>query len=98
MIIDTDKLLVGVELLKNYLHESIVTVAFVKKDGTDRVMRCTQDVKRIPADLLAKANTPNTTDPQLFKVYDVECKAWRSFRYCTVKTIAMNDTLPTTNV
>ena len=98
MIIDVEKLQIGIGLLRKYLTEGIVTVTFTKKDGTERVMRCTQKADYIPDDKKPKPHeAPSNTmesiepvkehDPQLFKVWDLEVKGWRSFRYTTIKTM-----------
>lgn len=103
MILDADLLDKGILMLNQYLTEGVVKVVFTKKDGTDRTMRCTRRMDMIPFDKQPKPkplpisdtmevyklaeSTPN--DPQLFKVFDLDKQAWRSFRYTTVKTMAV---------
>ena len=75
--------------LKELLQEGEVTVTFTKKDGTTRVMKCTQNLALIPTDkqpktvegTLPKKSTDNV------KVYDLETEAWRSFNYSTVTAV-----------
>jgi thiamine monophosphate synthase len=73
--------------MKDMLHEGVAEVIFTKKDGTERVMRCTLDPKYFPAiqqeasevsEIRQKSNTS-------LAVFDVEAQAWRSFRYDSVK-------------
>lgn len=71
--------------LKQLLHESEVEVTFTKKDGTQRVMKCTLDADVVPETGTSK--TVNRNDEAL-PVYDVEAKGWRSFRWDSVKTVA----------
>ena len=72
--------------LKQLLHEGDVEVTFVKKDGTERVMKCTlnEDVVPPTGDKLHNVNRSESAQP----VYDVESQGWRSFRWDSVKSIA----------
>ena len=66
--------------LKSLLDQYILTVDFIKKDGTPRQMICT----RIP-DLLpeTKGNTRETPD-NIVTVYDLEAEGWRSINLDTL--------------
>jgi hypothetical protein len=66
--------------LKELLNENIVTVEFTKKDGTQRVMKCTLSADVIPVENLPKGEITYTSD-QAQAVYDVERNGWRSFRW-----------------
>jgi hypothetical protein len=72
--------------LKGILHESEVEVTFTKKDGTERVLRCTlnEDVVPPTGDKLHNVNRNESAQP----VYDIENNAWRSFRWDSVKSVA----------
>jgi hypothetical protein len=72
--------------LKGVLHESEVEVTFTKKDGTERVLRCTlnEDVVPPSGDKLHAVNRGESAQP----VYDIENNAWRSFRWDSVKSVA----------
>ena len=104
MIINADLLAKGIEMLNTYLTEGAVTVNFTKQDGKDRTMRCTRDMRLIPFEKQPKPKTvkvtdgdlsytyvelPKEHDPQLFKVWDLDKQAWRSFRYTTIKSMAI---------
>ena len=76
-----------IENIKDALQEGIVEVIFIKKDGTERVMKCTTN----PA-LIAKTTTENiptyvNKEPDLFRVTDIEKNEWRSFRFDQIKSV-----------
>lgn len=60
------------------LKTGVCVVTFTKKDGTERVMRCTQDM-----DYLANSSLPiGTGKPytnEQVRVFDLEKAEWRSF-------------------
>jgi hypothetical protein len=87
--------------IKSLLQKSTITVTFVKADGTDREMLCTLNWDHIPTDKAPK-ETPTTPvdgivkeskkprkepDPHSLRVFDVEKKEWRSFRFDRLKKI-----------
>lgn len=68
--------------LKNILQVGEVKVKFIKKDGSERDMRCT-----LKADLLPEQeNTESKREPSpdVLKVWDLEKNAWRSFRFDSI--------------
>ena len=87
--------------LKGHLAYGPVTVIFTKKDGTERTMECTTSSKLVPLDLTEEIHYTNTTDPidfpkpkkekkvneDVHAVYDLESKAWRSFRWDSIKQV-----------
>jgi hypothetical protein len=81
------------------LHRQIVTVEFVKKDGTPRTMRSTLNVSIIPVEEQEKimensnknASNPRKVNPEVRSVYDVDAGAWKSFRWDSVKSVTYND-------
>ena len=77
------------------LHRQIVTVEFVKKDGTPRTMRSTLNVSIIPVEeqekIMENASKPRKVNPEVRSVYDVEAGAWKSFRWDSVKSVTYND-------
>jgi hypothetical protein len=74
--------------MKDVLHESVAEVIFTKKDGTERVMKCTLKAELLPT---VEVKESDETKPARAKpsdslaVFDVEAQAWRSFRYDSVK-------------
>ncbi len=79
------------ELLES-LKEGEVVVTFKKKDGTERVMKCTKSFTLIPEANHPKAenSTPKVDEngnpiiSDLITVWDVEKSGWRSFDYKTL--------------
>lgn len=83
--------------LKSHLAYGEVTVIFTKKDGTERTMLCTTSPKLVPQ-VVHETNTDNPIDFPIAKkerkvnedvmpVYDLEAKAWKSFRWDSIKTV-----------
>lgn len=60
----------------------VITVHFTKKDGTNRVMRCTLLPEYIQDDrqLLQEDKPARAENPDVMAVWDVEANGWRSFR------------------
>ena len=78
------------DYLKNALHNGVVEVLFLKKDGTERRLICTLKADLLPAH---ETNTDNPIDfpvqmraknPDVIQVYDLENNGWRSFRYDSI--------------
>lgn len=67
--------------LRTALKNGEVTVTFRKVSGEKRVMHCTQNFELIPEEKHpGSSGRIGQHDPNLFKVYDLEKKDWRSFR------------------
>ena len=64
-----------------------VLVTFTKKDGTERVLKCTLAESRIPSDHAPKAKGDTKTSDAALAVYDVESAGWRSFRWDSIKQV-----------
>lgn len=87
--------------LKGHLAFGPVTVTFTKKDGSERVMECTTSPSLIPVDLTEEKHYTNTDNPidfpkpkkerkvndDVMPVYDLESKAWKSFRWDSLKQV-----------
>jgi hypothetical protein len=63
-------------MLKELLKQDVVTVAFIKRDGTERHMRCTLKDELIGVKTFSKRKEPD----DMVTVWDLEKQAWRSFR------------------
>lgn len=86
--------------LKSHLAMGPVTVTFTKKDGTERVMECTTNPLLVPL-VEEKVHVTNTDNPidfpkvkkerkvneDVMPVYDLESKAWKSFRWDSIKQV-----------
>lgn len=63
--------------LIQYLREKVLTITFTKKDGTERVMKCTLMDSYLPeTDVITESRERPTG---LVSVWDVEANGWRSF-------------------
>ena len=57
-----------------------IEVTFTKKDGTERVMKCTLKEEYIPVEHRPKQNSDRKPNPETMAVWDMDKNAWRSFR------------------
>lgn len=69
----------NIQELKKYLSKEIVEVTFTKKDGSQRIMKCTLNPSTIPQDLAPKGSD-KAFSKDVQRVFDIEASAWRSFR------------------
>ena len=70
--------------LNGILHVNPVTVTFTKKDGTERVMRCTLQPELLPKVELKENAKPRKESTTSMRVFDLEKNEWRSF---TIKKV-----------
>ena len=74
--------------LKAQLTEALAngpaTVTFTKKDGSERVMKCTTNEALTPA---ISGTSTRAVNPNVLPVYDIEAQDWRSFRWDSVKSV-----------
>ena len=73
--------------LKGILKVSPVTVTFTKKDGTERVMKCTLEESQLPKVELKEDTQPRKESTTSMRVFDLEKNEWRSFVIKSVKRI-----------
>jgi hypothetical protein len=77
--------------LQTLLKSCEATVCFTKKDGTERVMRCTLNPDLLPLPKVDESKV--TTKPERKKsdtslaVYDLDVQGWRSFTINSVKYV-----------
>ena len=69
------------------------TVTFTKKDGTERVMKCTLRPDLLPVQEIVEGKEPRKQNDATLAVFDVEANGWRSFTIRSVKRVefAMSD-------
>jgi len=78
------------EWLKGILREGVVTVTFTKKNGDERVMKCTLNGEQLPqiqkeaTEVSEVRQTSNTS----LAVFDVEAQGWRAFKWESVKQVS----------
>jgi hypothetical protein len=73
-----------------HLAESEVTVTFTKKDGSNRVMRCTRNMASIPSEHAPKNEKPSAIKTDAIAAYDLDISEWRSFNLSAVTRIDWN--------
>jgi hypothetical protein len=76
--------------LKSHLAYGPTTVVFTKKDGTERVMECTTNPKLVPAVEIVESTESKKdrkVNEEVMPVYDLEAKAWKSFRWDSIKQV-----------
>jgi hypothetical protein len=76
--------------LKSHLKFGPVTVTFTKKDGTERIMKCTTNPTYIlfkePVSVESKREKKINED--VMPVYDMEAGHWKSFRWDSIKSVS----------
>ena len=76
--------------LTGHLKFGPVTLTFTKKDGSDRVMKCTTNPTYImfkdPSILESKSDRKVNED--VMPVFDLDAGGWRSFRWDSIKSVA----------
>lgn len=73
--------------IQKILRDRIATVTFTKKDGTERVMKCTLNESSIPVDHRPKEGSTHKVNDSVLAVFDVENQGWRSFTIANVKSV-----------
>ena len=75
------------------LRDGICEVMFEKKDGSERLMKCTLNMDYVPEEMkqfqLYKGEKV-LENLDILKVFDTEAKGWRSFILANVKYISTN--------
>lgn len=71
--------------IKEKLAVGIIDILFLKKDGSERRMKCTLRQDLLPKQTdLEEAVQKKTPNPDILAVWDLEKEAWRSFRYDSI--------------
>jgi hypothetical protein len=74
--------------IRRLLQTSVIAVTFQKTDGTERVMKCTLNPELVPATVNESTST-RKGNPDVCPVWDMDILAWRSFRWDSLKNIAL---------
>jgi len=77
-----------------HLVRKTATITFDKKDGTERVMKCTLMKSLLPEqmDIEEKMDGDRVAgNPNVLAVWDLEKNDWRSFRIDSVKEMVFHD-------
>ena len=76
------------EMIQNLLHLGEVNITFTKKDGTERLMKCTLAESLIPTDKLPKGTQTKPKTDTVQAVFDLESDGWRSFSWDAVTEVS----------
>ena len=79
------------EWLDGVLKVTEVTITFTKKDGTERVMKCTLDPEQLPKvepKAITEDKKPRKESTTSMRVFDLEKNEWRSFTIKSIKNIS----------
>lgn len=74
--------------LSDNLRSGPVTVYFLKKDGSERAMRCTLNEKDVVL-YEKKTDRVTTVSDEVRTVYDLEKNEWRCFRYDSITKVEL---------
>lgn len=75
------------EHLKTLLKNFVVSVLFIKKDGSERTLCCTLQEHIIPT---SEPKGTKKDNPDVLAVWDVENSGWRSFRLDSVVVYSLS--------
>lgn len=80
--------------LRIALKSNTLSVTFTKKDGTERVMRCTLDPNLLPKKEIKEGQeiTERKKSDTSIAVYDLDKNEWRSFIGRSVKCVDFTTT------
>ena len=71
--------------LREMLSKGVLSVTFLKKDGTERTMKCTLKPDLLPPQTdLEEAVEKKAPRTESIAVWDLEKEAWRSFRFDSI--------------
>jgi hypothetical protein len=73
--------------LKTVMREQEIKITFTKKDGTERVMRCTLDPNKLPVQESTETNANRKVSTETMAVFDLDVQGWRSFTKKSVKCV-----------
>lgn len=73
----------GRKWLVGLLEKNIVEVTFTKKDGTERIMKCTLKEDYLP-EIVGSERKKNE---DALAVFDLDMEDWRSFRWDSIKQV-----------
>jgi hypothetical protein len=74
----------NIDELRELLKTDIVTVSFIKKDGSKREMICTTISDYLPE---ISGNNASMPSDNLVTVWDLEQGGWRSFKFDSITSI-----------
>jgi hypothetical protein len=77
----------GRKWLIGLLEKNIVEVTFTKKDGSERIMKCTLQEDYLPELQDAILIEKDKWKKDALAVFDLDMEGWRSFRWDSIKQV-----------
>lgn len=79
--------------MKDFLQNTVSNVTFTKKNGDQRIMKCTLMPEHLPPVEVKEGaeQTEKKVNTEVLAVWDLEAEGWRSFRLDSVINF---DTVP----
>ena len=78
MKVTTENLTEALTLLKNRMHEGVVSFTYLKKDGSERTAKGTLNIDTMGAENAPKG-VQNVSYDTATRYYDMNSEGWRSF-------------------
>ena len=72
--------------LRGVLRDGPVTVTFTKKNGEERILKCTLKQDIVPL-YEKKTDREKAKNDNVLSVWDLDLSEWRSFRFDSIKKI-----------
>ena len=72
------------------LEKQTAEITFIKKDGSERILKCTLKEDVLPVvqnDFGDEDSTVRQKSKDVLAVWDVESEGWRSFRWDSIKSV-----------
>jgi len=79
------------EWLVEILRTGSITINFIKKDGTERALKCTLASEEIPNVFAPKTESTveRKKSSDVLSVFDIENQGWRSCRWDSIKSVSI---------
>lgn len=83
---------VSKQWVKSCLLTNVCTITFTKKNGDERVMKCTLDEQHFPPvqKEASEVGEVRQKSKDALAVFDIEAQGWRAFRWDSIKRFEMN--------
>lgn len=73
--------------IRGVLITSVPTITFTKKDGTERIMKCTLRPDLLPVQEIVEGKEPRKQNDSIMSVFDIDANGWRSFTIRNVRRV-----------
>lgn len=90
---DTETQSLTQDMVNFILASQAASVKFTKIDGTVREMNATLSPAIVPPTVVVEGRAERKVNPDVRTVYDVDAKAWKSFRWDSLISITFEDTV-----